>query len=138
VVNEQGWPHAGAELVIGDERKIFLLDLTQWGIAAYQRQWREGIGRLARGDSSSALLSAYRGPSEARHDMWALWREGGHVYVQGHTVLSTANDAPFDPSSPYAHVGVRIPATEQGLPIPEWRFDLSDLIAADLGIRWPG
>jgi hypothetical protein len=60
------------------------------------------------------------------------------VYVQAQTVLPAEADSPFDPSAPWAHVGERIPASEYGLSIPEWRFDPSDLYAASFGIRWPG
>jgi hypothetical protein len=136
VVNDRGWRHAGAELVVGSDRRFFQVDLSHWGIGDYQRQWREGIARLAKGDSSSALMSAYRGPGDTEHTLWALWREGNHVYVQGQAVLPVEADLLFDPSSPYPHVGERIAASAYGLPIPEWRVDLKSLLLADLGIRW--
>ena len=137
VVNEEGWQHAGGELVVGDGRLCFLVDLTFWGIADYQRQWHDGISRLLQGAPSTALMSAYRGPGISAHTMWALWRDDGHVYVQEHAVLPAELDVPFDPSNPYAHVGERIPATENALPIPEWRVPVEHVQAAMLGIRRP-
>ena len=137
VLNEEGWQHAGGELVVGDGRLCFLVDLTFWGIVDYQRQWHDGISRLVQGARSTALMSAYRGPGASAHTMWALWRDDGHVYVQDHSVLPADLDAPFDPGDPYSHVGERIPAAENALPIPEWRVAVEHVHAAMLGIRWP-
>jgi hypothetical protein len=137
VVDEDGVPHAGAELVLGPERLRFLVDLRYWSIAAYERQWREGLARLLHGAPSTALMTAYRGPGDATHLMWALWRDGGHVYVQEQPVVSAELDAPFNPDDPYAHVGVWLAASRHALPIPEWRVDIAHLFAAALGIRWP-
>ena len=137
VMNEDGWQHAGGELVAGDARLCFLVDLTYWRIGDYEGQWRRGIARLTQGAPSTALLTAYRGSRESAHTMWALWREEGYVYIQEHSVLPGDLDAPFDPNEPYAHVGERIPAAQNALPIPEWRVELVHLHAANLGIRWP-
>jgi contact-dependent growth inhibition (CDI) system CdiI-like immunity protein len=137
VVNEAGWPHAGAELVVGDGRVCFLVDLSYWSIPAYQHQWREGITRLVEGAPSTALMSAYRGQSELAHVMFALWRDNGHVYVQEQSVVPADLDGPFDPGALYGYVGERIPVSEYALPIPEWRCDIEHVHAANLGIRWP-
>ena len=137
VMNENGWQHAGGELVVGDARMCFLVDLTHWGMSDYQAQWRDGVTRLLQGARSTALMSAYRGPGESAHTMWALWREEAYVFVQEHSVLRAELDAPFDPHNPYAHVGEHIPAAENALPIPEWRIELAHLHAAMLGIRLP-
>jgi len=137
VINEDGWQHAGGELVVGDARLCFLVDLTYWGIRDYQRQWRDGISRLVQGAPSTTLMTAYRGPGESAHTMWALWREETYVYVQEHSVLPADLDAPFDPNGAHAHVGLRVPAAANALPIPEWLVELEHLHAAMLGIRWP-
>jgi hypothetical protein len=39
--------------------------------------------------------------------------------------------------APYEHVGARIPATEEALPIVEWRIELEQLFASVMRIRWP-
>jgi hypothetical protein len=137
VINEEGWQHAGGELVAGGARMCFLVDLSYWGIPDYQHQWHEGISRLLQGAPSTALMTAYRGPRESAHTMWALWREEDYVYVQEHSVLPADLDAPFDPNEPYGHVGTRVPAAENGLPIAEWRVEIEHLRAAMLGIRLP-
>jgi CdiI N-terminal domain len=137
VTNHEGWQHAGGQLILDEARIHFLIDLRHWNIAAYERQWREGIARLVKGESSAALMTAYRGPGDEPHVMWGLWRDESHVYVQAHTVLPVELESAFDPMAPHAHIGKRIPASENGLPIPEWRIELVDLIASALGIRWP-
>ena len=137
VINEEGWQHAGGELVVGDARMCFLVDLTHWTTGHYARQWQAGIQRLAQGAPSTALMTGYRGRGDRAHTMWALWRDDAHVYVQEHSVLPADVEGEFDPDDAYAHVGVRIPSIENALPIPEWRVKLEDVQAALLGIRLP-
>jgi hypothetical protein len=137
VLDENGWPHAGAELLLGEARLIFLAELSHWNMRQYQNQWREGISRLLQGATSTALMGSYSGPSGAAQQMWAMWRLDEHVYVQEHVVLGAELDAPFDPTDAYPHVGARVPTTENALPIPEWRIEFEDLHAAMLGLRGP-
>src|SRR5262245_21225472 len=88
IVDENGWPHAGAELLAGDTRKCFRIDLRNWIIAEYERLWRNGIALLARGSETSALMSAVRGRGDERpHMMWALRRDGGDVHIQPESVV---------------------------------------------------
>jgi hypothetical protein len=137
VRNEEGRLQAGSELRVGRERFTFLVDLQHWTIAEYERQWREATKRILHGAPSTALMTAYRGPGEAIHHMWGLWREAAHVYLQQHSVSSADLDTPFNPNDPYQHLGERIATSKHALPIPEWRLDLVDIYAAALGIRWP-
>ena len=124
-------------LIVGDARLGFRLDLRRWRVSDYQYQWKAGIDRLARGAASSALMTAYRDDDPAPHLMWALWRDAGRIHVQPHCVLPSELTARFNPFDPYAHIGSRIPATEESLPIPEWSVDLDRFLAAALHIRWP-
>lgn len=137
VINDDGWNHAGAEFNLGDVRLCFLVDLSHWSMAAYQQQWRQAIRRLAEGAPSSALMTAYRGTGDTAHVMWAIWCTTEGVFVQNHSVLPADLEEPFDPDNPYVHVGFRIPATENALPIPEVRVGLEHLNAALRGIRLP-
>lgn len=137
IVNDAGWPHAGTELIAGATRLHRRVDLRYWRIADYERQWREGIARLVNGAESSALMLGFAGPGDASHSMWALWREAPSVYIQPHCVLGALLDDPFDPRTPYEHVGARIPVTQNGLPMDEWRVDLDHLMVFGLRIRWP-
>jgi hypothetical protein len=124
-------------LLLGHTRLCFVAALQHWTVADYERQWREGIARLAAGEASTALMTAYRGPGDRPHVMWALWRDESHVYIQEQTVLPAELDTLFDPRAPYQQVGNRVAATEAGLPISEWRIELVHLLAEAYGIRWP-
>jgi len=137
VTNDEGWRHAAAKLQLGEVRLCFLIDLTHWSVRDYEQQWRDGCARLVAGAPSSALMTAYRGPGDEPHTMWALWRDDEHIYIQEQTVLPSEVDVPWDPRAPYVHVGVRVPASDQALPISEWRTEIVQLYAAALGIRWP-
>jgi CdiI N-terminal domain len=125
-----GHPQAGAELQLGNDRLRFVVELEHWPKGAYEAQWRAGIGRLAHGAPSTALVTAYRGPDAEMHLMWALWRDDDYVYAQEVSVLASELEAPFDPANPYEHVGERVPMADQGLPIAEYRCDLTQLLAA--------
>jgi hypothetical protein len=137
VQNEDGLLQAGGELRLGNQRVGFVVDLSHWTVSDYERQWKEGVARLLHGATKSALMTSYRGPGEATHHIWALWREGGFVYAQEHPVVVTALDPPFDPMDPYGHVGERIATSVLNLPIPEWQVDLVQVYADAMGIRWP-
>lgn len=136
-VDEYGRSQAGGELALGREKVRFRVDLRYWPMAAYEAQWRAGIARLVQGARSTALVTAYRGPYEEPHLLWALWREDPYVYLQELSILASELDAPFDPMAPYAHIGARIPASEQGLPIAEYRIGLMPLLAAHFVPAFP-
>ena len=137
LTNDEGWQHAGGEFLLDDTRLCFNVDLSHWGMSAYRRQWRRALERLAEGAPSSAFMTAYRGAGDSVHVMWAIWCNPEGVFVQEHAVVPSDLEAPFDPDEPYSHVGFRIPAAANSLPIPEWRVDLQHLNAALRGIRSP-
>jgi hypothetical protein len=137
VVDEEGWPHAGGEFTLGAGRLIFLVDLSHWGVADYQRQWQAALDRMARGTPATALLTAYRGPGDTPHRGWALWREDSWIYIQKQSFLPSESVEPFDPQNLDANLGPRLRATEHGLPIPEWRTELVQLLATAFRIRLP-
>jgi len=131
--------HAVGELVVGETRRHFSLDLRFWRVVDYQRQWHAGLARLLHGAPTSALTTSFRGDGDdAPHLMWALWKEAPFVYVQPHCVVAADLDSRFDPANPYSHVATtRVPATEQALPMSEWRVELEQLFASVMRIRWP-
>lgn len=137
VVDAAGWRHAGGELVVGNTRLCFLVDLDHWSTGDYAWQWRAGIERLANGASSSALMTAYRGPDARAHVMWALWRDETHVYIQEHSVLAAELDGPFNPATPYAEIGGYLPTAVHGLPIPEWHVPIEELRGVLPGLYIP-
>ena len=138
VTNQEGKPQAGGELLLGNDRLGFLVDLSHWTQADYERQWHQGVVRLAHGAPCTALMTAWRGPdSDAPHLMYALWRDDKFVYAQELSVLQSDLDGPFDPAMPWDHVGERIPAAEQGLPIVELRCDLITMLGAHFFPSFP-
>lgn len=136
VTSAEGRRHAGGVLRVGEASLPFIVDLTSWRIADYERQWWEAIGRVARGASATALITGYAGDGDRPHAMWALWRDGDFVYVQPHIVVSEGLETPFDPGAPEPHVGERI-GPDHGLPIAEWRVEFVYLVATAFGLRWP-
>jgi len=82
-------------------------------------------------------MTGVRDHGNAPHTMWALWRESGRLYVQPHCVMPSEITAPFDPFSPYDHVGARVPVSEESLPMAEWSVELDQFFASVLNIRWP-
>lgn len=137
VTNKDGWPQAGCELRLGVERFLFAIDLRHWTIAEYERQWDHGTKRILYGSPTSALMTAYDGPEGHSHQMWGLWRDEGHMYVQQHSVINDEVDHPFHPDNPYDHLGSRIASSRYELPIPEWKVSLIEIYAAALNVRWP-
>jgi hypothetical protein len=127
VMDENGWQHAAGELMVGTTRLCFLVDLTHWNAGAYQQQWRHGMERLAAGATSTALMTAWRGPGDRAHVMWALWRDNDWVYVQEHSVVPSDLETSFNPDDPYSHIGERVPAAESALPISEWHIPADTL-----------
>jgi hypothetical protein len=136
LTNENGWPHAGGVLSAGETRLHFRIDLRFWRVPDYERQWRVGIARLVHGASSSALMTAFAGAA-GPHFFWALWKEGGRVYVQPQCVTMAELEQPFNPFAPYDLVGTRLPVTENQLPLLETRVPFEQLIAANFRIGWP-
>ena len=132
-----GTPEASAELRVGGVRLPFTLDLSRWSVRTYERQWKHGIKRIASGATSSALTSRCSSRSDVPHKLWTLWRVDSLVFVQSQSILVGELDAPFDPATPYAQVGERLPVTESALPLLEYSASLEDVIAAALDIRWP-
>ena len=137
VTDEEGRRQALGVLAVGDARLPFRLDCAHWSAAAYERQWKAGIRRIADGAPSSALLTAYRGDSDEPHVLWAMWRDDDHVYVQARSVRSNAFDAPFDPWNPYPFVPSRMPVGAYAPPPTQWRVELESFFASALDLRVP-
>ena len=132
VTDESGRRFAGGVLAIGRARLPFCLDCAYWSAAAYERQWRAGILRIAEGALSSALVTAYHGHGDRSHRLWAMWRDDDHVYVEARSVRSQSA-VPFDPGRPYAYVPPRIPVGEYAPPATQWRVDAESFFASASG-----
>ena len=137
LIDESGAPYALGELRVGNSSAHFLIDLSFYSIADYERQWHSALRHLMHGSRSTGLLTAYRGREGTSHKLWALWQDDEYVHVQEQSVVASELGAPFDPAETHLHVGDHIPATDNALPMREWRIESAAVFAAALGIRWP-
>ena len=137
VTDAEGRRQAGGLLAVGQARLPFLLDCSHWTASEYEHQWKAGIRRIAEGERSSALVTAYRGDDDAPHGLWAMWRDHDHVYVQARTVRTPAFGEPFDPSDPYQYVPSRMPVCEYTPPATQWRVELESFFVSAFGLRVP-
>jgi hypothetical protein len=137
LTDEDGARFAAAVLRVGTQSIHFRIDLGYWSIAEYERHWQRALSQIMYGPRSAALLTAYRGPAGHAHVMWALWQHDGYVHVQEQTVIVQELDGPFVPSEAHAHLGAHVPASDNALPLREWRIESTAVYAAALGIRWP-
>lgn len=137
VTDAEGRRQAGGLLTVGNARLPFLLDCAHWTASDYERQWKEGIRRIADGARSSALVTAYQGDDDAPHTMWAMWRDDDHVYVQARSVRTQPFAESFDPSMPYRYVPSRMPVCEYAPPATQWRVELESFFASAFELRVP-
>jgi hypothetical protein len=126
-VDEDGWPHAEGEIVLGGFREGFQADLRFWDMPAYETQWRQAILRLVGGVPATALVTSYRGPGGAYHFTWPMWREGSTVHVQERIMFADQLGSAFDPQSPDEHVGDHAPVNAEGEALSEWHVPLGEL-----------
>ena len=137
VTDSEGRRQAGGLLAVGQAHLPFLLDCAHWTTSEYERQWQAGIQRIADGAPSSALMTAYRGDDDEPHALWAMWRDGDHIYVQARTVRPLAFGEPFDPRHAYAYVPPRMPVCEYTPPATQWRVEIGSFLASAVGVRVP-
>jgi len=137
VTDGNGRRQAGGLLAVGQAHLPFFLDCAHWSASDYERQWKEGIHRIAEGARSSLLLTAYRGDGHDPHTLWAMWRDDDHVYVQARSVRPSTRAQPFDPWNAYAYVPTRMPVGEYAPPATQWRIELESFFASAVGLRVP-
>src|SRR4051812_42878828 len=96
--DDDGRRRARGALTLGDDSPEFDSDLTHWSPSEYLSQWKEGIARLAAGETSSALVTSYAGPGAASHEIWPMWRHGAIVSLRRQRLdgNSLATQAPAD------------------------------------------
>jgi hypothetical protein len=128
-VDEEGWQHAMGGIELGAESDGFAADLGVWSPQDYEAQWREGIARLAAGETSSALVTSYGGPNAPFHSMWAMWRIGNQVVLHERSIPSEAVEEPTVAACFYAAVGEHRPHSGDGPPVSEWIVPFSDVLS---------
>ena len=126
--DEDGWLHALGGIELGIDSDGFAADLGRWNARDYERQWREGVARLAANHKSSALITSYAGPEAAAHSMWPMWRVGNTVFFQERLVLCDL--LPESPTAAdfYDLVGERAAVSDGGEPISEWAVPFAEVL----------
>lgn len=127
-VDDEGWRHALGGIELGSVSDGFSSDLSSWSQSDYEAQWREGIARVAAGESSSALVTSYAGPQAAFHFMWPMWRVGTDIIFTERLVFGDIIHEPGVVASFYEAVGERRPLSEDGEPISEWIVPFSEVL----------
>jgi len=121
-------PAATGSLIIGSARQGFLASLYEWSTKDYERQWRNALGRIIRGESKSALMTEYVSPVSATHlEWWPLYAAGNTLFVQNQLLLYDQLPEPFNLENWHDFIGERSTVSEDGRPISEWRVDLSEV-----------
>jgi len=128
-VDEEGWRYASGGLELGNDADSFSADLTAWTIQDYEKQWREGVARLAAGRSSSALITSYAGPDAGFHSMWPMWKIGDQVVFHEHLVPNEVIAQSDVIGSFYAAVGERRTRSEDGEAISEWLVPFAEVLS---------
>ncbi|HEY9228617.1 MAG TPA: hypothetical protein VIP11_18325 [Gemmatimonadaceae bacterium] len=114
---------------LGTESDSFAADLRFWTMRDYEKQWREGVARLATGVVSSALITSYAGPGDAIHSMRPMWRVGQTVYLQDRLVVGRDIAPPNVAEQFYDLIGARSTHSDDGTPISEWSVSFADVLA---------
>lgn len=91
-VQELGAPAMRGRLRTDTEQLTFLAPLNAWARADYERQWKDGCLRLARGHPSSALLTSVQDPSTGDYDavMFELFVDGDDILICERHLLDAA------------------------------------------------
>jgi hypothetical protein len=120
---------AAGTVTFGDLSESFHVGLERWSEGDYLTQWREGVARIVRGEAVSCLVTwvpARDHPSEPL-SWFALYRDGGRVFLQEHVIPGDQIDAEFDPKDPYRLVLPREVARKGATRPSEWVTSVEDL-----------
>jgi hypothetical protein len=116
------------EIVLGDEREMFLSLIGYWSPRDYEEQWRNGILRVVRERQESCLITSLHDPREADVLMWwLLYPDGDTVRIQNALLLLDQHRQEFSTHHPYASIPPRRIVTDDGQPISEWVLPITDL-----------
>jgi hypothetical protein len=120
--------HVG-EIILGDEREMFVSLVGYWSPADYLHQWKAGIRRLVSENSPSCLVSSLHDPQEADVlSWWLLYPMGSDVHVQDAILLLSHDRTRFSTTNPYAAIPPWRQLTDEGKQISEWIVPLQDFV----------
>jgi hypothetical protein len=127
--DSEGWRHAIGGIELGSDSDGFVADLSVWSPREYEAQWREGVARLAAGESSSALVTSYSGAGAAFHFMRPMWRVATDVVFSETLVPGEAISDTNIADAFYRAVGERGAPREDGEPISERIVPLAEVLS---------
>ncbi|MES1156372.1 MAG: hypothetical protein ABUL73_01215 [Alphaproteobacteria bacterium] len=83
---------AEGEIVIGEFRESFLIDLSHWSAEQYRDSWRRCAGAvLSKG--FARFLTSIGAPGVGLYETWPCWRRGGDVVLlKGYVLSSVTRD----------------------------------------------
>lgn len=123
---------APGELVLNDSLESFVASVdpgTEWTRRDYERQWREGVTRIADGETKSCLITSLPDPGQTDFLVfWPMYRVSDWVVFQEKWRLPEDFPRGFDPVKPYQIVGDWISISDTGYKISEWWVPYGDVI----------
>jgi hypothetical protein len=119
---------AFGELRLGEHSERFQSVLGFWEPVDYQASWAAGLARLLGGASVSCLATSVLDPAAANFiEVWPLYRQDEHVYVQNHLLFLDQLPRNFDPAAPWDSVRPRSVMNEEGRAISEWQVTVEEV-----------
>ena len=124
-------PAARAVIILNDFREEFLASLAVWSQDQYQRQWKQALINLLKGEQCTALITEYYGDHERSSNLvwWPLYRQADTILVHNNLLFFDQLIKPFDLNEPEASIGPRLTQGEDGNTISEWCIPLGDVQA---------
>jgi len=86
---------AEGEIIIGDFRESFLIDLSHWEGPQYRESWRRSASMVLNSGFSRFLVSI-GAPGIGLYETWPCWRRGDDVVlIKGYVLSSVTRDFAF-------------------------------------------
>ena len=115
---------------LGAFREDFHASLSYWDRGSYLAQWRDGLSRLVKGETRSAVVTSMYAPRFANFIVWwPMYLVGDRVHVQNQILFLAELGEPFAEADPYRFIADRETQNTDGERISEWPVNLSDIEA---------
>lgn len=122
----RSWLAFEGKITIGDFCETIIVPIEYWTREDYERQWKEGIERLKKHNTSCLVVTAFdKNTGGPFVDWWQLYRIEDTVFIQNGWLMLEAyqevvGDAPFTHDTCYNFVEPRVILTEDGDRPSEW------------------
>lgn len=99
-----------------------------WTGPQYERQWKEGVDKALRGETS-ALVTSIRDPERFSFITWWILAPQGNSIIMSNQLLHLPSlPRPFDERNLYASIRARDLEDSDSARVSRWTFRRSDLI----------